>query len=386
MIFCLSLGYGFLETYDAFVSLKRLEDFFLLEDSPSSHRDQVLDKRSDTDTASSKKTCKGNDQQELERDDISVLVNLKHQHKSEHYKSQKQEREFALQDVEFTTETGSLTVITGQVGSGKSILLSAIAGEVPDIDGAINCRGVLAYVPQIPWIFSGTLRENILFGEPYGEARYNRVIEGCALTEDIQQFPEGDLTVVGERGAVLSGGQRARVSLARAVYANVDVYLLDDPLSSLDFKVGKQIFDNCIKVLLGQKTRVIASHQEQVMREADNLIVLYKGGVLGKGSFTEMKEKGILHTTIDPLYKKVDESDPCNSFDGESEDNDDFSDSCGRVFLQHSGAEGLQTSEEDRTIGVVSCKLYWNYFRSGLSSLMIFLVVCLCLITQGKPQ
>ena len=386
MSLCLSMGYSFLETYDAFVSLKRLEDFFLLEDPPSSRQDQVLDERDDTDIASSEKICKRNNQEELEREDISVLVNIKDQHKPVHCKVPKREREFVLQDIEFTTETGSLTVITGQVGSGKSILLSAIAGEVPGTDGTIKCKGVLAYVPQIPWVFSGTIRENILFGEPYDETKYTRVIEACALTEDIHQFPERDLTVVGERGAVLSGGQRARISLARAVYADADIYLLDDPLSAVDFKVGKHIVEKCIIALLGQKTRLIASHQEQVMREADSVIVLYKGGVLGKGSFTELKEKGILNTTVDPLYKKMEESDSCNSFDGESEDGDDFSDCSGRDFLLNSEAEGLQISEEDRTIGVVSCKLYWNYFRSGLSSLLIFMVVCLCLITQGEPQ
>ena len=389
MSLCLKMGYSFLGTYDAFVSLNRLEDFFLLEDPPSSRQDQVLDERNDTDIASSEKNCKRNNQEELEREGISVLVNLKDQHKSVHCKVPKREREFILQDIEFTTETGSLMVITGQVGSGKSSLLSAIAGEVPGTvpqHGVIKCKGVLAYVPQIPWVFSGTIRENILFGEPYDETKYTRVIEACALTEDIHQFPERDLTVVGERGAVLSGGQRARISLARAVYADADVYLLDDPLSAVDFKVGKHIVEKCIIGLLGQKTRLIASHQEQVMREADSVIVLYKGGVLGKGSFTELKEKGILNTTVDLLYKKMEESDPCYRFDGESEDKDDFSDCCGRDFLHNSEAEGLQISDEDRTIGVVSSKLYWNYFRSGLSSLLIFVVVCLCLITQGEPQ
>ena len=389
MSLCLSMGYSFLETYDAFVSLNRLEDFFLLEDPPSSRQDQVLYERNDTDIASSKKNCERNNQEELEREDISVLVNLKDQHKSVHCKVPKREREFVLQDIEFTTETGSLTVITGPVGSGKSSLLSAIAGEVPGTvpqHGAIKCKGVLAYVPQIPWVFSGTIRENILFGEPYDDAKYIRVIEACALTEDIYQFPERDLTVVGERGAVLSGGQRARISLARAVYGDADIYLLDDPLSAVDFKVGKHIVEKCIIGALGQKTRLIASHQEQVMREADSVIVLYKGGVVGKGSFNELKEKGILNTTVDPLYKKMEESHPCNSFDGESEDEDDFSDCRGRDFLPNSEAEGLQISEEDRTIGVVSSKLYWNYFKSGLSSLLIFVVVCLCLITQGEPQ
>jgi len=150
-----------------------------------------------------------------------------------------------------------LTVITGPVGSGKSNLLSAIAGEVTYTSGTIDCKGTLVYAPQIAWLFAGTRRENILFGGPFNEAKYTRVIETCALTQDIQQFPDGDQTVVGERGESLSGGQRARVSLARAIYADADIFLSDDPLSNVDFKVGQHIFEKCIKGLLGRKTRVL---------------------------------------------------------------------------------------------------------------------------------
>ena len=137
--------------------------------------------------------------------------------------------------------------------SGKSTLLSAIAGEICEVSGTITFQGSFVYLPQTPWIFSGTIRENILFGQPHDETKYTRVIEACALTEDIHRFPDYDQTVVGERGEVLSGGQQARVSLARAVYADADLYLLDDPLSAVDFKVGQHIFETCIKDLLGDK-------------------------------------------------------------------------------------------------------------------------------------
>ena len=107
--------------------------------------------------------------------------------------------EFILQNIEFSTAPRSLTVITGPVGSGKSTLLSAIAGEVSGVSGTITFRGSFVYVPQTAWIFSGTIRENILFGQPYDERKYTRVIEACALTEDIQRFPDYDQTVVGDR-------------------------------------------------------------------------------------------------------------------------------------------------------------------------------------------
>ncbi|XP_078361590.1 ATP-binding cassette sub-family C member 4-like [Oculina patagonica] len=300
------------------------------------------------------------------------------------YKQIKREDEFILQDIEFTTPPGTLTVITGPVGSGKSTLLSAIAGEISDTSGTITCQESLVYVPQIAWVFSGTIRDNILFGQPYDELKYTRITEACALTEDIQQFPDNDQTIVGERGVVLSGGQQARVSLARAVYADADIYLLDDPLSAVDFKVGQHIFDKCIKDLLGDKTRVLTTHQEQHMKEADEVIVLYKGRVLGKGSFNELQEQGFLNTTIDRFYKKVlTDNKADKDFSGEVEEENEIADR-GKIVASTKQYKGLDISQEDRSIGVVSSKLYWNYFRSGMHPLAIFAVFCLCLIAQGK--
>ena len=228
-----------------------------------------------------------------------------------------------------------------------------------------------------------------MFGQPYDEAKYAKIIEACALKEDIQRFPDGDQTVVGERGEVLSGGQQARVSLARAVYADADLYLLDDPLSAVDLKVGQHIFKKCIKDLLGDTTRVLISHQEQHMKEADEVIVLYKGRVLEKGNFAELQEKGVLNTTIDPLYNKALKGKQSNkSFLWEDREKSDSADSCenGKMVPLPIEAKGLEISQEDRTVGVVSSKLYWNYFRSGAPSLVIIGATCFCLITQGMPQ
>ena len=160
---------------------------------------------------------------------------------------------YLLQDVSFDASGKSLTVITGQVGSGKSTLLAAIAGEVTQSNGNIVCSGTIAYVSQTAWVFSGTLRENVLFGEPYDEKKYAEVIDACALKEDINRFSNGDLSFVGEHGVAMSGGQRARLNLARAVYADADVYLLDDPLSAVDAKVSEHIFNQCVCKLLKDK-------------------------------------------------------------------------------------------------------------------------------------
>ena len=216
IVICMDLGFGLLQTYDAYASLQRLEEFLCLENLPSAFRD----KKSKT-TGGVSKLCIKHSKVTQE---VSLLDHVKDLQKptalcvsSLNKKQIKREDEFILQDIEITAETGSLIVITGPVGSGKSTLLSAIAGEVSDTTGTISHVGSLVYVPQLAWVFSGTIRENILFGEPYDELKYTKVINACALTEDIKQFPGCDQTVVGERGEVLSGGQRARVSLARAM-------------------------------------------------------------------------------------------------------------------------------------------------------------------------
>ena len=185
---------------------------------------------------------------------------------------------------------------------------------------------------------------------------------------------------------MLSGGQKARVSLARAVYADADLYLLDDPLSAVDLKVGQYILETCIKDLLGDKMRVLTSHQEQHMK-ADQVIVLYKGRVLDKGNFTKLQEKSIISTTVDPLYQTVgNEGELTKDVAREIEQKNKGVDGGETMAPLSDEARGLEISQEDRSIGVVSSKLYWNYFRSGVHWSIICAVICLIFIAQGKSQ
>ena len=277
---CFYLAYGFLETYEAYVSLGRIEEFLLSENLRG--RSSDFREAADNTERNSTKLCRDPAKHRKKTEEVSIADETRTREKTTTlavsgltYRKCKWEDDFILENIEFTTAAQSLTVITGSVGSGKSTLLSAIAGELSNTSGNISCQGAVVYVPQTAWVFSGTIRENVLFGQPYDKPKYTRVMEACALTEDIQRFPEYDQTVVGERGEVLSGGQRARVSLARAVYSDADLYLLDDPLSAVDFKVGQHIFEKCITNFLGDKTRVLVSHQEQHMKEADEVVVLY---------------------------------------------------------------------------------------------------------------
>ena len=390
---CRQFSSALLQTYDAYASLGRIEDFLLLENIPAISRGQSTQDTGNTERSLTKAT---NGLLNLDNKMEGLFSAKKEKNQTKYsalcvsrltHRQIGREDEFILKDIEFSAASQTLTVITGPVGSGKSTLLSAIAGEISDVRGTVTFPGTLVYVPQTAWIYSGTIRENILFGQPYDEPKYTIVIEACALKEDIQRFPDYDQTVVGERGEVLSGGQQARVSLARAVYADADLYLLDDPLSAVDLKVGQHIFKTCIEDLLGDKTRVLISHQEQHMKEADQVIVLYKGRVWQRGSFTELREKGILSTTVDPLYQTVgnDSGKLTESFAREIEQKKSGDDRETMVPLPNE-ARGLEISQEDRSIGVVSSQLYWNYFRSGVHWSIICAVICLCFIAQGKTQ
>ncbi|CAF1204621.1 unnamed protein product [Rotaria sp. Silwood1] len=178
---------------------------------------------------------------------------------------------------------GNLVGVKGAIGAGKSTLLAAILGEINLVSGKLQLWvDSISYAPQAAWIFADTIRANILLGKPMNEERYKNVIKACCLDIDLQNFGDvGDLLMIGDRGINLSGGQKARISLARALYADADLYLLDDPLAAVDPKVAKKIFDQCIgpRSLLRGKTRILVTHQTHFLVESDQLILLTNGHI-----------------------------------------------------------------------------------------------------------
>lgn len=142
-------------------------------------------------------------------------------------------QETTLENINLNVEKGKIYCLIGTVGAGKSSLLSSILGEVNIIEGKVKVKGTISYACQESWVFGASVRQNIVFGESFDRQRYNSVVKACALRKDFEQFSENDQTIVGERGSSLSGGQKARINLARAVYRQADIYLLDDPLSAV---------------------------------------------------------------------------------------------------------------------------------------------------------
>jgi ABC-type multidrug transport system fused ATPase/permease subunit len=198
-----------------------------------------------------------------------------------------------MSDVSFSVAQGELVVVAGRVGSGKTSLLHGILGELHKLSGSAVIRGSVAFVSQAPFILNDTLKNNILFGRELDQARYEEVLRVCHLTADLKELPGGDQCEIGERGINLSGGTRARVSLARGVYADCDVYLLDDPLSAVDAHVGAGIFGDCITGALADKTRLLVTHGVSFMRSCSRVLVVKDGAVVQQGPLEELLRGGV---------------------------------------------------------------------------------------------
>ncbi|KAF9937446.1 hypothetical protein BGZ67_001284 [Mortierella alpina] len=198
-----------------------------------------------------------------------------------------------ISSVNLALQKNSLLSVIGRVGSGKSSLIAALCGDLERVSGEVRVRGSVAFVPQQAWIMNDTLRNNILFGNPYDPVYYQKTIEACCLQQDFDMLPSTDMTEIGERGINLSGGQKARISLARAVYARADIYLFDDPLSAVDAHVGRTIFDKVVgpNGLLAEKARVFVTHQIQYLAQSNTIMMLREGKVVEQGNFQDLMAK-----------------------------------------------------------------------------------------------
>lgn len=213
-----------------------------------------------------------------------------------------------LQDIDLTVKKGELLAVLGKVGDGKSSLLSAILGEMYRSDGEVIVRGRTAYFTQGGWCMGASVRDNILFGLKYEPDFYQCVIEACALAPDLAILPDGDRTEVGENGVSLSGGQRARVALARACYARADIYLLDDPLAAVDAHVGAHIFKHVIgpEGMLKSKARILTTNSVAFLPQADQIVCVRRGIILDeRGDFDQvMAHRAELYNLITGLGKQ----------------------------------------------------------------------------------
>uniref|UniRef100_A0A8C0VLC3 ABC-type glutathione-S-conjugate transporter n=1 Tax=Cyanistes caeruleus TaxID=156563 RepID=A0A8C0VLC3_CYACU len=196
-----------------------------------------------------------------------------------------------LRSIDLSVPQGSLLAVVGQVGAGKSSLLAAVLGELEATDGCVT--DTAAYVPQQAWVLNASVEDNILFGKEMDETWFSRVTEACALHPDLETFPAGQKSEIGEKGINLSGGQKQRVNLARAVYQKASIYLLDDPLSAVDAHVGQHIFEHVLgpSGLLKDKTRVLVTHTINILPQVDNIVFLVDGMISETGSYQELLQR-----------------------------------------------------------------------------------------------
>ncbi|CAG9533665.1 unnamed protein product [Cercopithifilaria johnstoni] len=197
----------------------------------------------------------------------------------------------ALKNITLNVRKKELLGICGPVGSGKTALLNAIIGHLAPKDGSLNVSGQAAFITQTPWILNQTVQSNILFGLPMKTSRYYKAITVCELTKDLEAMKAGDQTEIGERGVTISGGQKARISLARALFANCRIYLLDDIFASLDRQVADRIFKHAVKEMLANKTVLMVTTDIQRLSKCDRVCYMEGGEIKAVGTHDELLEK-----------------------------------------------------------------------------------------------
>ncbi|XP_064554775.1 ATP-binding cassette sub-family C member 4-like isoform X2 [Drosophila montana] len=320
-----------------------------------------------------------------------------------------------LHNLNLLVKKNKLCAVIGPVGSGKSSLLQLLLGELPIIDGSIFVQEELSYASQEPWLFTGTVRNNILFGEKYDQKRYQEVTRACALATDFQQMCKGDKTIVGDRGASLSGGQRARISLARAVYKPATIYLLDDPLSAVDAHVGRHLFDEIIgprgRLAQQKATRILVTHQVHFLSEADWIIIVDQGRIVAQGTFQDIINSDLDFAKLLECPNKPEELEsemqslptatPVEVEDQEEdEDVDVVSDSSMPLRKRQRSDKPPKTADqlkvgqrnnglvETQATGVISSRVWYEYFQAGSSwlsfSFMVFTMLLSQLVCSGS--
>jgi ABC-type multidrug transport system fused ATPase/permease subunit len=290
-------------------------------------------------------------------------------------KTSEEEHPFELKDLNLSIGRKELVAVIGGVGSGKSSLLGALAGDMRKTHGEVMIGASRAFCPQYAWIQNATVRENIIFGKEFNQKWYDQVVDACALRPDLEMLPNGDATEIGERGITVSGGQKQRMNIARAIYFNADIVLMDDPLSAVDAHVGRHIMDNAICGLLKDKCRILATHQLHVLSRCDRIIWVDGGRVQAVDTFDNLmsNNEGFqkLMTMTAAEEKKEDEAEVVeDEVEGEK-----------KTAKKKKGKKAVALmQEEDRAVKSVSWGVWIAYIKAGgglwVAPLVFLLLVC----------
>ncbi|KAF0540786.1 P-loop containing nucleoside triphosphate hydrolase protein [Gigaspora margarita] len=308
--------------------------------------------------------------------------------------------EFIMKDLDLEFPVGELSIICGPTGSGKTLLLMSLLGETNIISGKINSPRCLtcpfdkninennwilpnctAYVAQQVWLQNASIRDNILFGLPYNESRYNQVIKICALEKDFQIFEDDDMTEIGEKGITLSGGQKMRVALARAVYSRAKHIYMDDIFSAVDAHTAWQLLNECLlgPIMKGRTRILVTHHVKSCLSGATYLVAVDNGKIVTSGTISELRNSGILTSILDDSQSelvnptenvidasKVSEQSILTDF-GHINDSSTASDATHveNATIKKVSKPRVLVEEEARQTGMVKLKIYKSYFLAN---------------------
>ncbi|KAF2265600.1 hypothetical protein CC78DRAFT_181780 [Lojkania enalia] len=290
-----------------------------------------------------------------------------------------EEHPFELKGLDLSIGRKELVAVIGGVGSGKSSLLAALAGDMRKTNGDIMIGASRAFCPQYAWIQNATVKENIIFGKEFKKDWYNKVVDACALRPDLEMLPNGDHTEIGERGITVSGGQKQRLNIARAIYFDADIVLMDDPLSAVDAHVGRHIMDNAICGLLKDKCRILATHQLHVLNRCDRIIWVDEGRIQAIDTFDNLISQ---HEGFQKLMTMTAKEEKKEEEAGVNEDEIEGEKKIVKKKKGKKPSAGLM-QEEDRAVKSVSWSVWIAYIRAGGGLWVGPLVLLLLILSQG---
>ena len=290
--------------------------------------------------------------------------------------------EFYLSNINLTVKKGEFICIIGEVGSGKSSLIQAILNNMiitQNNNTKIIINGNISYVGQEAWIQNNTIQNNILFYRPYDPTKYQTILDLCELKQDLESFPGGDLTEIGEKGVNLSGGQKARISLARAMYCDNDIYILDDPISALDAHVGKNIMNNCIVGYLKGKTIILATHALQYAAFADKIYYMKNGEISWEGNYNELIKQDFYSLFAEKINSKLNQ----DKENKKENDEDNITNlQIDQKDLNKGKIERI-TKDEKKEVGKINKQVFFSYFSYIGGSYFCMALITILISWQG---